>query len=83
MYAEYNENMRDLLPYLQEETCLTEIDSNEHDMETCDPESIRPKIICVRAGNSDEAVREAENIKEGLCQQGFEIIRVKELVELA
>jgi len=82
--AEYNANLSDLIQYLRSDTVLTEVNT-EHPFKTSFKEIcqvVEPTIINVRSSGSEDATVAQNNIMDGLVQQGFITLNVRELINL-
>lgn len=82
--GEYNENLKELLPYLRENTELSEI-STETPLKTSMKEMcsyIEPTVISVRSSGSKEATQAKNSVMSGLQEQGFIALEVNDLIQL-
>ena len=82
--GQYNENLQTLLPYLKENTVLSEI-STEKPFKSSLKEIcnlIEPTVISVRSSGSKEATAAKNAIMLGLNQQHYIPLEVNDLIQL-
>jgi adenylate kinase family enzyme len=82
--GQYNENLQTLLPYLKENTVLSEI-STERPFKSSLKEIcnlIEPTVISVRSSGSKEATAAKNAIMFGLNQQHYIPLEVNDLIQL-
>jgi hypothetical protein len=82
--GQYNENLQTLLPYLKENTVLSEI-STERPFKSSLKEIcnlIEPTVISVRSSGSKEATAAKNAIMLGLNQQHYIPLEVNDLIQL-
>lgn len=82
--GQYNENMKELLPYLKANTETVEV-STECSFQTSFKQicaSFEPTIISVRSSGSKDATAAKNNIMAGLVEQGFISLEVNDLIQL-
>lgn len=80
----YNQNLRDLLPFLRTHTTCTEIctegTTKSAFKEMC--QFIEPTIINVRSSGSKDATSAKNSVMSGLVEQGFMQLEVNDLIQL-
>jgi len=82
--GQYNENLQTLLPYLKENTVLSDI-STERPFKSSLKEIcnlIEPTVISVRSSGSKEATAAKNAIMLGLNQQHYIPLEVNDLIQL-
>ncbi len=82
--GQYNENLQTLLPYLKENTVLSEI-STERPFKSSLKEIcnlIEPTVISVRSSGSKEATAAKNAIMLGLNQQHYIPLEVNDIIQL-
>jgi hypothetical protein len=80
----YNENLKELLPYLKANTETVEI-SSEGTFENSFKQicaAFEPTVISVRSSGSKDATAAKNSIMAGLVEQGFISLEVNDLIQL-
>ena len=82
--ADYNANLKEMLDYLRKETVLSEVNTEQNldqsFKEVC--AVVEPSVINIRSSGSEAAVGAADAVTNGLVDNGFIALKVRELVEL-
>lgn len=82
--ATYNANLKEMLDFLRKETVLSEV-CTEQNMDQSFKEVcgvVEPSVINIRSSGSEAAQAAADSVTQGLVDNGFIALKVRELVEL-
>ena len=81
--CDYNNNLRDLIDFLRNDTDLTEVSTEIGLRQSMDEicKVVEPTVINVRSSGSDEAEAVRNEINAQLQEQGYKLLCIEDLVE--